>query len=173
MSGTGIIQVVFAVFANESAAVGALAGLKHWDEAHKEIELGSIAAIKKVDGKVETYIERDKDRGLLMSGVAGVVNHVLAPVTMAANLVGGVANTFFKESEELTPEEISRIGEEMDAGYVLMIVICSEGQGDATGKQLASMGGQVKIFDVPEEAIRAAAAALEEAAAAAGESETE
>lgn len=161
MSDSGNIEVVIAVFANESAAVGAHAGVQHWDDNRKDIALGSIATIMKVDGEIETTI--DKAKGPLVSGVTGVVKSVLGPITLLAGLAGGVVDRFFEGSEDLTRENVEQLGEMLDDGSVAMVVICEEGQGQPTGEQLESMCGTVNIYEIAEEVILAAAEALEQA----------
>lgn len=169
MSENENIYVVIAMLDNESAAVGAYEGLKHWDEAREDIELGSIGTISKVDGEIETHVDRKDGKGLLVKGVTGIIGSVLGPITLVAGLVGGVASSFFDKSEELTPEEIEKLSEEMDAGRVVMVVVCEEFEVEATGKQLESMGGTVRTYEIPAEAITEASEALEAAAAEEGE----
>ena len=165
MAKDEFVQVVVAVLANESATVGALAGLKHWDEIRKDIELGSIATLQIVDGKLEADIERKKGKGPLISGVTGLVKGILGPYLLVGNIVGGVASTFLRESKEMTPREIEQLGQDIQAGGVAMIVVCAEGEGEATRGQLEVMGGRAHILNIPVATIEAATAALEEAAA--------
>ena len=42
MSENGSIFIILAGFSNESASVGALAGLEHWADTLKEIELEAL-----------------------------------------------------------------------------------------------------------------------------------
>lgn len=169
MSENENIFVVITLLDNESAAFGAYEGLKHWDEARKDIELGSIGTISKVNGEIEIHVDRKDGKGILVKGVTGIVGSVLGPVTLVAGLVGSVVGSFTNRSEEHTPEELEKLGEEMDAGRVAMVVVCDEGEVEATAKQLESMGGTVKTYEVAQEAMLEAAEALEEAAAQEGE----
>jgi len=165
MAEDEFVEVVVAVLANDSAAVGALAGLKDWAEKRKDIELGSIATLKMVNGKLEADIERKKGKSPVISGVTGLVKGVLGPYLLVGNIVGGVASSFFQDSEEMTPAELEQLGQELQGEGVAMLVVCRQGQGEPTSRQLAAMGGRQQIVAIPMTVIDQANAALQEAAA--------
>jgi hypothetical protein len=135
--------------------------LKGWDKANDEIKLGAFGTIRKVDGEIKQDVGSDKGRGLLAGGVLGIIGAVITgPIVFLAGLVGGVVKSFFVESVDLTEEEVQRIGKELDSGRVALVVACDDHEYLATSEELEAMGGSVRAYQVPEQAMARAAEGL-------------
>jgi hypothetical protein len=155
--------VIIAVFDNESAAVGALAGLEHWDGTRRDIKLGSIGLLSVEDGEVTSTLARKEDKGMLVSGAVGLVKSMLGPIALVGDVVGGVAKSFLKNDGDETPEAFQTLGAYMDAGGVTMILVVEEAVAQEYSRQLQAMGGRVTTYVVPQEALAEVDAALQEA----------
>jgi len=145
--------IVVAIFDNESAAGGAYEGMKLWDKASKEIKLGSIASIQMVDGEIKQRVGRPAGKSLLASGVVGIIAAVVTGPVGLIGVLGSTVISFFRKSPELNEEEIKKIAAELDAGRVALVVACDDFEVEDAANQLGSMGGKVKAYVVPEEAI--------------------
>ena len=157
-------HVVVAIFNNEHTARDATAGLKSWDKASDDIKLGAFGTIHKLDGEIKQDLGSDKGGGLLAGGVLGVIGAVLAgPLVLLAGLVGGIVKSFFTQSVDLTEEEVQRIGKELDNGRVALVVACDDHEVAATAKQHEGAGGEVRAYEVPEQAMADAAAGFKTA----------
>ena len=165
MSNNGDITIVIAVFVNDSAAVGALAGLEHWAETRKDIELGAVGAMRKEDGDVSAEIVRKADKGMLVSSAMGLAKSLLGPFVLVGNVVGGLAKSVFGEPEEGTSEALEKLGAQMDVGGTTLVMISTTDDVDAYREQLETMCGAVTHYEVPQEVLEEAAAAAEAAQA--------
>jgi len=167
-------HVVIAIFADQTAAEQAVERLKNWDQASSEIKLGAIGAITKDGSKVKTHVGRKIGKGASVGAVLGVIAAVLSGgVTLLGGIVGGVGlgsviGVFMKQPMHLTQEYIQALGRELEEGKVAVVGICDTNQVEPTTAQLVSAGGQVRAYDVPQEAVEATKAALEAESAQAG-----
>jgi uncharacterized membrane protein len=159
-------HVVIAIFADQTAAEQAVDSLKSWDRASSEIKLGAIGTIAKEGDKIRTHVGRKTGKGASVGAILGVIAAVLSGgVTLLGGVVGGAAlggviGAFMKQSLQLTEEEIQALGRELDGGKVAVVVLCDAGEIEPVTTQLARTGGQVRAYDVPEEAVAATSEAL-------------
>ena len=165
MSKNESIYIVLAVFVNESASVGALAGLEHWADTRKEIDLGAVGALQNVDGELSAELVHEAGKGVLVSGAMGLAKGLLGPIAVVGNVVGGVAKSVFRKPDAETPDAFNKLAEQLDAGAVTLVLVCTADEVDAYQEQLEAMCGTVSLYEVPQEVLEEAAAALEAAKA--------
>ena len=159
-------QLVLAFFENETAADGAVAQIKQWDKADKDIKLGAIGILVKDDqGKVKTHKLGKRKTG---TGVAlGVLAAVLSGgVTLLGGIIGGgIVGAFFHKGLGMSKEDLARIGGELDGGKAAVGVLTNAEEAAAVSAKLAELGGVPETHEVTDEALDQAAAATEEAPA--------
>jgi len=160
-------QVIVAIFNSYTDADKAVTLLKEWDNANEEIKLGAVGTMIKEKGKVKTDTGgRKTGKGATVGSVVGIIAAVLSgPIgliggAVAGGLTGGVVGSFMKNSTHLNKSEIEEIGKELDAGRAAVVVTCDDFEVAQTRDQLIKAGGKVRNYEVPEEAIAAAAAAV-------------
>lgn len=167
-------HVVIAIFADQIVAAQAVDSLKRWDRASSEIKLGAIGTIVKEGNTVRTYVGRKTGAGASVGAILGVIAAVLSGgLTLlggiaAGGVLGGVFGAFMRQSLQLTEEEIQELGRELDGGKAAVVVVCDPTEIEAVTAQLAGTGGQVRVYDVPKEAVEATSRALAAEGAPAG-----
>jgi len=113
----------------------------------------------KKNGKIETHVGRKTGKGAAVGTVVGIIAAILSGgLTLVGGVVvgsatGGVAGAFMKKSTHLTKAEIDEIAQELDAGRVALVVTCDEDEVAPTRQQLIKMGGTVRNYAVPPEAL--------------------
>ena len=165
MSESESVYIVFAGFRNESASVGGLAGLEHWADTRKDIKLGPVGALRNVNGELSSEIVHKAGKGVLVSGAMGLAKSLLGPFAIVGNVVSSAAKSLFKKPDGETPEALNRLAEQLDAGGVTLVFVCTAGEVDAYQEQLQAMCGTVSRYEVPREVLEEAAAAIEAAEA--------
>jgi hypothetical protein len=159
-------SVIIALFPGESQASVAVNALKDWDKANDDIKLGAIGTIVKEIGKVRTQVGRRTGKGAKVGVVVGVAAAVLSGgatlvgSVLAGGALGGALGAFFKKSLTLTKEEIDRLGADLDAGRVAVVVTCDAHEVQPTIDQLTHLGGTVRSYAVPDDALDEAAQTL-------------
>jgi outer membrane lipoprotein SlyB len=165
-------NVVIAFYADEAAAQSAIDGLKDWDRINDSMRLGEIAMVTKTGGKVKTHVGRKTGKGAAIGAVVGVIGAVLTGgaslvvTTVGGSILGGALGAFFKRSLNLTEDEISRIGVELDAGKAAVVVTCDDFEIPMATEFLAAAHGTVHTYRVPAAALAETAATMEEPAVA-------
>lgn len=149
--------IIIAAFANESASVGALAGLEHWADTRKDIHLGTIGAMHKEGEEITTAVVRKADKGFLVSGAMGLAKAMLGPLLLVGNVAGGVAKSVLEDGDEETPAAIKKLGAYLDAGRASLIMVGSLQEAVAYAQQLEVMCGAVLLHEVPQEVLQEAA----------------
>ena len=159
-------QVVVALFDNDEFANYGISHLKEWDRANADIKLGVIGKISKEGDKVKTHVAHKTGKGAKVGAVLGIIAAVLSggatlvAGTVAGGVLGGVTGSFFKKSLNLTKEEIEALGQGLDRGKVAVVVTCDNGEVAPLSQELTQLGGDVKGYAVPTEALTEAAAAM-------------
>jgi hypothetical protein len=159
-------NVVIGFFANQDAADEVIEGIKQWDKINYHFELGEIGTISKEGDKVKTHVRGKAGKGAIVGATLGVIGTVLTGglALIGAAAVGGglgaALGHFFQRSLHLTPEEIERIGERLDAGEIAVVVTCDEDEIENVNEYLTASQGTVLTYRVPTEALQEAAAAV-------------
>lgn len=160
------MRVILAVFDNESAAVGAQAGLEHWAGTRRDIKLGAVGFLQMENGEVRSTLVRKEGKGVLVNGAMGLVKSMLGPIALVGDAVTGVAKSLFGKEDDEAPPALQKLGAYMDAGGVTMVTAVREDQeARAFSSQLQAMGGRVTIYTVPQEVLDEVATAVETAQA--------
>ena len=152
-------HVVIAFFASEAAANTAIDGLKAWDKANDHMKLGAIGTISKEGDKVKTSVKRKTGKGVAIGAAVGVIGAVLTggasliAGAVGAGALGGVLGAFFKKSMGLTKEEIAKIGQELDAGRVAVVVPCDDFEVPMLTEYMSGPDVTVHAFAVSSEAL--------------------
>jgi hypothetical protein len=156
-------NVVIAFFADNAAAEDAIKGLKIWDKVNDQFELGTIGTIYKDGDKIKTSVGRKTGKGAAIGAAVGVIGAVLTggASLIATTVGGGVLGHFFKKSMQLTPEEISEIGKELDSGRVAVVVACDDFEIPMVTEYMEGSKGTVRTYKVSQEALAEAASAPE------------
>ncbi len=159
-------QLVLAFFENESAADSAVAALKQWDKADKDIKLGAIGILVKDDkGKVKTQKlgKRKTGTGVVLGVLAGILS---GGITLVGGAIGGaILGAFFHKGLGLSKDDLARIGGELDGGKAAVGIVTGADEAAVVSAKLAELGGVPETHEVTEEALDQAATAAEEAPA--------
>jgi hypothetical protein len=160
-------NVVIAFFADRAAAESAMEGIKNWDKINDHFELGTIGTISKEGDKIKTQVGRKTGKGAKIGAVVGIIGAVLTGgaslivSAVGAGALGGALGTFFKKSTHLTQEEITQIGQDLDAGRVAVVVTCDDFEIPMVTEFMVGSKGTVRTYAVPQEALAEAASAPE------------
>jgi hypothetical protein len=159
----GKMQLVMAFFESEAAADDAVAAVKDWDRATKEIKLGGIGVlVKDEEGKVKKHKlgKRKTGTGVLIGALVGVLTGGVSIVGGA--LAGGVLGAFFHQGLGLSKDDLDRIGGELDGGKAAVTILAEPDEAEAVADKLAELGGVPETHEVSEEAVAQAEEAAEE-----------
>jgi uncharacterized membrane protein len=166
-------QLVLAFFDNEAAADSAVAALKSWDKADKDIKLGAIGVLVKDDkGKIKEHKlgARSTARGVGVGVILGILAALLPAVTLLGGIVGGgvlfgVLGSFVHKSLGISKEDLQRYSADLDKGRAAVGVLVDDADAKATMEQLQKAGGKPESHEVTEDALDHAAAAVDAPAA--------
>jgi uncharacterized membrane protein len=158
-------NVVVALFADEASAEGAKNALMKWDKANDDIKLGAVGTITKKGDKVKTHVGRSVGKGTWTGAVVGLIAAMFPPVALAGGILGGatlggLTGVFFKKPLNLTKDDVQQIAAELEAGKTALVATCDDYEVEQTRAELASLGGTVWWYGIPEETLVAAAAEL-------------
>ncbi len=159
-------QLVLAFFGNEALADKAVADLKAWDKATKEIKLGEIGVLVKDDkGKIKTHKlgSRHWGIGAVLGAVAGFLTGGLS--ILGGAVLGGIVGAFFHKGLGMSKEDLARIGGELDGGKAAVGVLVKEDELASVTAKLKELGGTTETHEVTDEAVEQATAAAAEAPA--------
>ena len=114
-------------------------------------------------------VTRSKPIWVATGAAIGIIAGVLSGgLTVAAGAVGGgalggVTGAFFKQSTNLTKDEIQQIGQSLNGGQVAVVVTCDADDVKALSVELTNIGGTVKDYAVKGGALTEAAKAMDAA----------
>ena len=160
-------NVMIAFFADQAAAESAIEGIKNWDRINDHFELGAVGTISKEGDKIKTKVGRKAGKGAKIGAVVGVIGAVLTGgasliiTAVGAGALGGALGAFFKDSTQLTKEEIAQIGVELDGGRVAVVVTCDDFEIPLVTEFMVGSKGTVRTYKVTDEALIPAASTPE------------
>ena len=176
-------HVIIAYFDNKDQAATVADEIKDWDKANDAIKLGGIGILTSKKGKVKTQkVSRASGRrgakwGVALGAAAGILSGGVTLVggAVAGAAVGAVGAKLFHKSLGLSDADQARLEQKLSEGKAALVVMAAEDEVDATKAELATLGGQVEDYRVPEETMAAVEAATEvkEEAAEVAEAEAE
>lgn len=159
-------QLVLAIFDAEAAADTAVASVKSWDKASKDIKLGAIGVLVKDEkGKIKTH-----KMGSRKTGTGAVIGAVAAALAtgglslIAGGVLGGVLGSFFHKGLGLSKEDLERLNGELDGGKAVVAILAEADEADAVAAKLTELGGVPEQHEVTDEAVEQAGDAVEAAA---------
>jgi hypothetical protein len=164
-------HVVIALVKDQDTAKAAEKSLKQWDKSDKDVKLGNIGWIYKKGDKVKTHMAHDEGKGAETGAAVGLIAGVLSGgLTVVAGAVGGgalggVGGAFFKQSTDLTKDQIQQIGQSLAGGQVALVVTCDADEVKALSAELTNIGATVKDYAVKGGALTDAAKAMDAAGA--------
>ena len=157
-------QLVLAFFENEASADHAVAEIKQWDKASKEIKLGAIGILVKDDkGKIKTHKlgARKTGTGAILFGLAAVLTG--GATLLAGAVFGGVVGrSFFRKGLGLSKDDLARIDGELNGGKAAVCILAAPEEAAAAASLLADLGGKPEAHEVSEEVVEEAEAAAAE-----------
>ena len=169
-------HAVIAYFDSAAQAERAVEDLKSWDQANDDIKLGAVGVLtKRADGTVETknYSSRNTGKGAKVGMGLGALAAVfsggltLIPTLVGGAVAGGALGALSKQGLGVTDETLQQLNAELDGGRAALLVLCDDGEVEATTAQVTALGGRMaQSSPVAADALQAAAAAA--AAAPAG-----
>jgi uncharacterized membrane protein len=152
-------HVVIAQFPSADKADQAANQLKEWDKAEDAVKLGGIGILVYEEGKVKTRKvgRRATGKGAKWGTALGVVTGILSGgVTLIGGAVvgaasGAVLGSMFHKNIGLSDEDQQRLEDHLKGGGAAMVVMADEDEVESTKSELASLGGDVKDYAVPQE----------------------
>lgn len=155
-------NLILAYFGDEAGADAAVASLKDWDKASKEIKLGAIGILAKDDkGKVKTH-----KVGKRNTGVGAILGAIAAVLSGGLTLVGGVAGgaiigAMFHKGLGISKEEMAEIDAALNDDKAAVGVLVTADEESTVTAKLQELGGTIKSYEVSDEAIEEATAAAD------------
>ena len=152
-------HVVISYFPDTDKANAAADQLKAWDKASDDIKLGGIGILTWEDGKIKTHKVGTRATGTGAKwGVAlGAVTGILSGgVTLIGGAVVGAAagalgGALFHKSLGLSDADKQRLDEKLKNGGAALVAMAGDAEVNATKAELASLGGDVESYKVPDE----------------------
>ena len=156
-------QLVLAFFENEVAADDAVAVIKQWDKASKDIKLGAIGVLAKdAKGKIKTHKlgARKTGTGAVLFGLAAVLTG--GATLLAGAVFGGIVGSLFRKGLGLSKEDLARIDGELNGGKAAVCVLAAPDEAAAISAKLAERGGKPESHEISEEVVEEAQTAAAE-----------
>lgn len=127
-------KLVWAIFEGKNDSEAAIAEMKSWDKASKDIKLGAIGAVYKTKkGKIKTkkYGSRNFGKGAGVGAVLGVLGAALPAVTLVGGLVAGTiagatVGLFNKKSLGLSNADLKQISDSIQGDQVLLLALADD-----------------------------------------------
>jgi uncharacterized membrane protein len=152
-------HVVIGFFPGKEAASEAVKKLKAWDKANDDIKLGGIGILMWENGKMKTRKVGNRAAGtgakwgLILGAVTGILS---GGVTLLGGALAGVAGgavlgAMFHKQLGLTDADKQRLEQHLQGGGAAIVVMADESEVQPTMAELASLGGRVENYQVPEE----------------------
>lgn len=161
-------HLILTFFDNEQAADNAVASLKSWDKANKDIKLGAIGVlVKDADGKIKTHKLGKRDTaigaeiGIVLGIIAGILSGGIAVLggIIYGVILGGIIGAFVHKGLGLSQDDLKRINDNLNAGQAAVGVLVEKGEVSATMEELTKLGGKAETHEVTAEALQNAAQA--------------
>jgi hypothetical protein len=168
-------QLVLAFFDNEPAADEAVAAIKRWDEATKEVKLGAIGVLAKDDkGKIKTHKLGKRRTGTwaIGFGLAALLTGGMS--VLGGAVLGGILGSFSRKGLGISKEDLARIDGQLNNGRAAVAIVAShDGEAGFLTKKLAELGGEPETHELSDEVVDEVTAAVEEAEPELAAEETE
>ena len=154
-------HIIIGYFPSKEAATETAHQLKDWDKANDDIKLGGTGILTWEKGKLKTRKVGSRAGGtgakwgMILGAATGILSGGVTLVGGAAvGAVGGaVAGSLFHKHLGMTDADKDRLEQYLQSGGAAVVVMADEDEVEPTKAQLASLGGKVEDYEVPEETI--------------------
>ena len=154
-------HVVIAYFPGADKADMAANQLKEWDRANDDIKLGGIGILTWEEGKVKTHkvggraAGKGSKWGLALGAATGILSGGVTLIggALAGAAGGAVMGSFFHKGLGLSDADKQRLDKHLQEGGAALVAMADEAEVDPTKAELASLGGTVEDYQVPEETV--------------------
>lgn len=152
-------NVIIAIYPGADKADQAANQLKDWDKANDDIKLGGVGILTWEDGKIQTRkvggraTGKGAKWGLALGAIAGILSGGVTLLGGAlAGAVGGAAlGSLFHKNLGLTDEDWYQLERRLKTGEAALVAMADDDDVDPTKVELASLGGVVQNYAIPEE----------------------
>jgi len=165
-------QAVIASFDSPEAAEQAAKDLMGWDKANDDIKLGAIGMVTRdAQGELKTknMSSRKTGKGAKVGMGLGVIAAVfsggltLIPGAVGGAVVGGAAGSLFRKGLGMSEADLEEFRSELDGGRAALLVMCDEGEVQATTDYLVAAGGKPRAHAIDSADLESAAQQAEAA----------
>jgi uncharacterized membrane protein len=159
-------QLVLALFADEATADSAVSDIKSWDKAKDEVKLGAIGVLVKDDkGKIKTHKlgSRKTKGGAVLFALVGLLSGGMS--VLGGAVFGAIAGSLFRKGLNISKEELANLEIQLDGGKAAVGLMVDDDEADLVKAKLVELGGVPSVYDVSDEAVQEATAAVEVAPA--------
>jgi uncharacterized membrane protein len=147
------MHVVLAVFPDEGAADKAVEFLKSRDGVPDDA-VGVLALDENGQVKIEKVGTRSTGKGAGIGALLGL----LGPIGIVGGTVGGaVIGALHRKGLGLDEADRDRIAAQLQGGKAAVGVLAHHGEEDRVAGLLTSLGGELEVHEVSDEALQAAA----------------
>jgi uncharacterized membrane protein len=151
-------HVIIAYFAGKDQAATAADEIQEWDKADDAVKLGGIGILTSKNGKIKTHklvrarSGRAAKWGLALGATAGILSGGVTLVggAVAGAAVGAVGAKLFHQSLGLSDEDNARLEQRLADGKAAVVVMAAADEAGATKAELATLGGEVEDYKIPE-----------------------
>jgi uncharacterized membrane protein len=154
-------HVIIAYFPGTDQADAAVDQLKSWDKATDAIKLGGMGILTWKDGKVHTRKVGARATGsgakwgTILGATAGILSGGVTLIggAVAGAAGGAVAGALFHKNLGLSDDDKARLDKKLQDGGAAVVVMAEGDDVESTKAELASLGGEVEDYTVPEETV--------------------
>lgn len=154
-------HVIIGYFPSKESATEAAALLKQWDKAHDDIKLGGMGILTWEDGKIKTRKVGNRASGtgakwgLILGAATGILSGGVTLIggALVGVAAGSVAGALYHKHLGLTDADKDRLVQHLVAGGAAVVVMADDFEVEPAKAELASLGGRVENYAVPEETV--------------------
>jgi uncharacterized membrane protein/predicted flap endonuclease-1-like 5' DNA nuclease len=161
-------NLIVAYFPNADAADRAGQQLKQWDKSETEIKLGGMGVIVEKDGRLETELIGSRAAGTgakwgtILGATGGLATGVLAltgvltggigliPAAIAGLVIGTAGGALLHKKVGMSDADRDRLLAHLRNGGAALAVMADDHEVEPTKAELATLGGQVEAYAIPD-----------------------
>ena len=150
-------QALIASFDSAADAEQAAHDLMGWDKANDDIKLGAIGIVTRdAQGELKTknMSSRKTGKGAKVGMGLGVMAAVfsggltLIPGVVGGAVAGGAVGTLFRKGLGMSDAELEELRSELEGGRAALLVMCDDGEVEATTEYLVAAGGRPRVHTI-------------------------
>jgi uncharacterized membrane protein len=153
--------VIIGYFPSKESATEAAAQLKQWDKANDDIKLGGMGILTWENGKIKTRKVGNRASGtgakwgLILGAATGILSGGVTLIggALVGVAAGSVAGALYHKHLGLTDADKDRLMQHLVNGGAAVVVMADDFEVEPAKAELASLGGQVENYAVPEETV--------------------